>query len=69
MNKKTFDKIINFFREEMMTTQSSSGKPGFSELSPKEGPTSGFSPKMGLTKRIYLGSNSRSRWMRKKSTT
>ena len=48
-----------------MNTQSTSGKPGFSELSPSEGPTAGITPKMGLTKRIYLGAKSRKRWMNK----
>jgi hypothetical protein len=31
-------------KEEMMTTQSSPGKPGFSEKSPAEGPTAGITP-------------------------
>jgi hypothetical protein len=51
MDKKTLDKIIRLIREEMMTTNSSSGTPGFSEKSPAEGPTAGTSDKMFLAKR------------------
>jgi hypothetical protein len=53
MEKKKIDKVIEAFRhyinlkEEMMTTQSSAGKPGFSEKSPPEGATAGMTP--GLT--------------------
>ena len=66
MNEKKLERIINFFREEMMTTQSTAGKPGFSAKASPEGPTSGFDPVMGLTKRkkyLSLGKGSRKRWM------
>lgn len=66
MNEKKLERIINFFREEMMTTQSTAGKPGFSANSPAEGPTAGFDPVVGLTRRkkyLSLGKGSRKRWM------
>ena len=46
MDKKKLDKIINFMREEMMTTGSTPGKPGFSGKADDAGPTAGFDPKM-----------------------
>lgn len=66
MNEKKLERIINFFREEMMTTQSTAGKPGFSGSSDPKGPTAGFDPVMGVTKRkkyLSLGNGSRKRWM------
>ena len=47
MEKKKLDRIINFIREEMMTTGSTAGKPGFSSKADAEGPTAGFDPVMG----------------------
>ena len=47
-----------------MTTGSDSGTPGFSEKSPATGPTAGFSPTMGMTKRkkyVYQ-KNTRKNW-------
>ena len=44
MEKKKLDRIINFIREEMMTTGSTAGKPGFSSKADAEGPTAGFDP-------------------------
>jgi len=43
---------------------------GFSGSSEAKGPTAGFDPVMGITKRKYasLGVGSRKRWMKKKST-
>jgi len=69
MNNKKLERIINIFREEMMTTQSTAGKPGFSEKSSAEGPTAGFDPVMGLSRRkkyASLGVGSRKRWMKEK---
>ena len=66
MNEKKLERIINFFREEMMTTQSSAGKPGFSSSAPAEGPTAGFDPVTGIVRRkkyLSLGTGSRKRWM------
>ena len=47
MEKKKLDKIIEIVREEMMTTGSTPGKPGFSSAAPAKGPTAGFDPVMG----------------------
>jgi len=44
MEKKKLERIINFIREEMMTTGSTAGKPGFSSKADAEGPTAGFDP-------------------------
>ena len=70
MEKKKLDKIINIIREEMMTTGSTPGKPGFSSAAPAKGPTAGFDPVMGkMLKRkkkyISMGKGSRKRWMKK----
>ena len=47
MESKKLDRIINIIREEMMTTGSTPGKPGFSSAAPAKGPTAGFDPVMG----------------------
>ena len=60
MDPKKINKIIDFVREEMMTTGSTPGKPGFSGKADEKGPTAGFDPVLskGVRKRyIYqLGS-------------
>ena len=69
MENKKLDRIINIIREEMMTTGSTPGKPGFSSAAPAKGPTAGFDPVMGkMMKRkkkkyITMGKGSRKRWM------
>ena len=70
MENKKLDRIINIIREEMMTTGSTPGKPGFSSAAPAKGPTAGFDPVMGkMLKRkkkyISMGKGSRKRWMKK----
>ena len=69
MEKKKLDKIIEIVREEMMTTGSTPGKPGFSSKADAAGPTAGFDPVMGkMMKRkkyISMGTGSRKRWMKK----
>ena len=69
MEKKKLDRIIEIVREEMMTTGSTPGKPGFSSAAPAKGPTAGFDPVMGkMMKRkkyIKLPPGSRKRWMKK----
>ena len=69
MEKKKLDRIIEIVREEMMTTGSTPGKPGFSSAAPAKGPTAGFDPVMGkMMKRkkyISMGTGSRKRWMQK----
>ena len=55
MEKKKLERIINFIREEMMSTGSTAGKPGFSGKADAEGPTAGFDPMLGKKKKyIYL---------------
>ena len=55
----------------MMTTNSTTGKPGFSSKADSKGPTAGFDPvidKMQRRKRpkyLSLGPGSRKRWMKK----
>ena len=69
MKKTKLDRILNFIREEMMTTGSTAGKPGFSSKAPAEGPTAGYDPVMGKKgkgkkKYLYGGPGSRKRWMK-----
>ena len=71
MENKKLNRIINIIREEMMTTGSTPGKPGFSSAAPAKGPTAGFDPVMGkMLKRkkkyISMGRGSRKRWMQNK---
>ena len=51
MKKTPLDKIIDIIREEMMSTGSTAGKPGFSSKAPAKGPTAGFDPVMGKVSR------------------
>ena len=51
MKRTPLDKIIDIIREEMMTTGSTAGKPGFSSKADAKGPTAGFDPVMGKVKR------------------
>jgi|TARA_X000001036_G_scaffold78048_1_gene69730 hypothetical protein len=51
MEKTKLDRIITFIREEMMTTASTAGKPGFSGKADAEGPTAGYDPVMGKVKK------------------
>ena len=41
MKPKVLTKIIDFIREEMMSTGSTAGKPGFSNAADAEGPVAG----------------------------
>ena len=47
MENKKLDRIIDIVREEMMTTGSTPGKPGFSSKAAAAGPTAGFDPVIG----------------------
>ena len=51
MKRTPLDKIIDIIREEMMTTGSTAGKPGFSSKADAKGPTAGFDPVMGKVRR------------------
>jgi hypothetical protein len=75
MKKKKIDIVIEAFRnyinlkEEMMTTQSSPGKPGFSADADDKGPVAGKSPKMVFLARKFVktyakgGPGSRKKWL------
>ena len=51
MKRTPLDKIIDIIRDEMMTTGSTAGKPGFSSKADAKGPTAGFDPVMGKVRR------------------
>ena len=51
MKRTPLDKIIDIIREEMMTTGSTAGKPGFSSKADAKGPTAGFDPVMEKVRR------------------
>jgi len=68
MNKKTLDKILNYFREEM-TANPPGGQGGYSSTPAKAG-VDGFDTVMTKKplrrkKIIGLGPGSRKRWMKK----
>ena len=69
MKTKNLEKILNLIRESMMTTGSTTGKPGFSSKADADGPTAGFDPVIGKVmkrkKYLSLGPGSRKRWMKK----
>ena len=51
MKKKNLERILNFIREEMMTTGSNVNTAGFSSKAPAKGPTAGFDKLMGNYKK------------------
>ena len=68
MEKRKLNKILSYFREEMMT--SGSNPQGFSSAAKADGPTAGFDPVMGKVKKrkpivIYL-KGARKNWKNKK---
>ena len=67
MDPKKLDKIISIIKEQMVANAPGS-QGGFSGSAEAKGPTAGFDPVMGITKRKYasLGVGSRKRWMKKK---
>ena len=64
MDKKKINRIIDFIREEMMTTGSTPGKPGFSGKADEKGPTAGFDPVLskGVRKRYIYQKGVRKNW-------
>ena len=62
MKPKVLAKIIDFIREEMMSTGSTAGKPGFSGKADAEGPTAGFDPVMGKKKKYIYMRGVRKNW-------
>ena len=65
MKQKVLTKIIDFIREEMMSTGSTAGKPGFSGKADAEGPTAGFDPVMGKKKKYIYMRGVRKNWKKK----
>mgnify|MGYP003111602790 FL=1 len=67
MDNSKLKRIIDFIREEMMTTSSAPGKPGFSSKADAKGPTAGFDPLMGTKprKRYIYQKGLRKNWMSK----
>ena len=72
MKKKNLERILNFIREEMMTTGSNVNTAGFSSKAPAKGPTAGFDPVIGKVmkrkKYIKMPPGSRKRWMKNDET-
>ena len=66
MEKKKLDRIIDIVREEMMTTGSTPGKPGFSSKADAEGPTAGYDKP--LKKRYIWTRGIRKNWKKKDET-
>ena len=50
MKKKNLERILNFIREEMMTTGSNVNTAGFSSKAPAKGPTAGYDKLLGKGK-------------------
>tara|TARA_B100000902_G_scaffold342029_1_gene345812 strand:+ start:399 stop:608 length:210 start_codon:yes stop_codon:yes gene_type:complete len=65
MKKRVLTKIIDFIREEMMSTGSTAGKPGFSSKADAEGPTAGFDPMLGKRKKYIYLRGVRKNWKKK----
>ena len=68
MEKKKLDWIISIIKEQMVAN-APGGSGGFSGSSDPKGPTAGFDPVIGMTRRkkyASLGVGSRKRWMKKK---
>ena len=68
MEKKKLNRIIEIIREQMVAN-APGGSGGFSGSSDPKGPTAGFDPVMGLSRRkkyASLGVGSRKRWMKNK---
>jgi hypothetical protein len=68
MDHKKLDKIISIIREQMVAN-APGAQGGFSGSSDPKGPTAGFDPVMGTTRRkgpqIKLSPGSRKRWQKK----
>ena len=65
MKKKNLERILNFIREEMMTTGSNVNTAGFSSKAPAKGPTAGYDPVIGKKKRYIYQRGVRKIWMKK----
>ena len=66
MKKKNLERILNFIREEMMTTNSNVNVAGFSSKAPAKGPTAGGpDPILGKKKRYIYQRGVRKNWMKR----
>lgn len=67
MDSRKLKRIVDFIREEMMTTGSTASKPGFSSKADAKGPTAGFDPLMKKKpmKRYIYQKGLRKNWMSK----
>lgn len=73
MENKKIELVIEFFRKRAQSKLTedgptmSAGTGGFSSKAAAEGPVAGYDPVMKKKKKkhIYLGPNSRNRWMKK----
>ena len=68
MKKKNLERILNFIREEMMTTGSNVNTAGFSSKAPAKGPTAGYDPVIGKKKMYIYQRGVRKNWMKKDET-
>ena len=68
MKKKNLERILNFIREEMMTTGSNVNTAGFSSKAPAKGPTAGYDPVIGKKNRYIYQRGVRKNWMKKDET-
>ena len=68
MKKKNLERILNFIREEMMTTGSNVNTAGFSSKAPAKGPTAGYDPVIGKKKRYIYQRGVRKNWIKKDET-
>ena len=65
MKKKNLERILDFIREEMMTTGSNVNAAGFSSKAPAKGPTAGYDPVIGKKKRYIYQRGVRKNWMKR----
>jgi len=65
MNEKKLSRIIDIIREEMMSTQSTTNKPGFSGSADAKGPVAGFDPGMKKKKKYIFVKGARKNWKSK----
>ena len=65
MNKKSLDRILNYFREEGMVANAPGTQGGFSHGSDAAGPTAGLDKPLGRKKRYIYQRNTRKNWTKK----
>ena len=65
MNKKTLNKILNYFREEMTAANSPGTQGGFSSSAADKGPVAGYDKPMKAKKRYIWTRGIRKNWKKK----